>query len=153
MPRLVFAIDFDGVLHDQNPDPGRKMGKPLPRAKEAMMLLKEGGHRVIIFTHRAASNQYHVAEWLKFFGIPYDEITAVKPNADYFIDDRGVHFVSWDELIPKLSTLKSTHEKEEAVNNNSPRYRPEADYAHTEGRSQPVQHDHAPKQWSPGEEY
>jgi hypothetical protein len=44
-----------------------------------------------------------VAEWLKFYKIPHGEITALKPNADYFIDDKAIHFDSWDETLRTLN--------------------------------------------------
>ena len=37
-------------------------------------------------------------EWLEKYEIPYDEIYFGKPNADVYIDDKGLKFESWKNL-------------------------------------------------------
>lgn len=104
MAQFVAALDFDGVIH--NPDdrePGRRMGRPYPGAKEAISRLKELGAKIVIHTCRARPTEFidgelwengtqHVADWLTFFEIPYDQITSIKPLADVYLDDRAVPF-------------------------------------------------------------
>lgn len=91
---MVLAIDLDGVLCDpKNRKPGFKMGEPVAGAPEAMRRLKRAGHTLIIHTVRG--NDSHVSDWLDHFGIPYDQITDNKPNADRYLDDKGVQFRSW----------------------------------------------------------
>lgn len=94
----IIAVDFDGVIHDEKPPPGHKMGKPLKGALEALKGMTDR-HEVIIFTVRAQSpaGAQSVADWMDYFGIPYGKITAIKPNADYYLDDKAVRFTSWDE--------------------------------------------------------
>jgi len=74
------------------------MGEPMPWAIQGMTRLKQRGHTIIIHTVRG-NHPKHVADWLDFFKIPYDQVTDVKPNADCFIDDKAVTFRGWDKLI------------------------------------------------------
>lgn len=90
----TLAIDFDGVLHDyKNPVDGKRMGAPLPGALAAMDDLYDGRYELIIHTVKATTEQGRqmVEDWLDHYGFEYHKITAIKPNADYFIDDRAVH--------------------------------------------------------------
>src|SRR2546423_15258648 len=100
-PLLILAIDFDGVLHDEHPTPPHKMGKPVEGAVEAMKQLRAQGHELIVHTVRASGPDKgkHVADWLRYFGIPFDRVTATKPQADIYIDDRGYRFTSWAQTL------------------------------------------------------
>jgi len=42
-----------------------------------------------------------VKEWLeKYDMMKYiSEITCEKPRAQYYIDDKGIHFTSWDQTL------------------------------------------------------
>lgn len=100
--RYSIAVDFDGVIHSYTsrwfsaeviPDP------PVPGAIE---WLNEISHRfnVIIFTTRGKTleGREAVAAWLKLHGFSSAaggagcEITAVKPPALIYLDDRAVRF-------------------------------------------------------------
>lgn len=101
MTRPIIAVDFDGVIHDpKNVAAGRRMGQPIDGAKAGMEALRLIAH-VVVHTVRATSsdNGQHVRDWLDFYGIPYDDVTAIKPNAILFIDDRAIPFVNWDVSV------------------------------------------------------
>lgn len=94
----VLAIDFDGVLMDPRPEhkaPGHVMGPPMPGAVEAMAVLDGLGHTLIVHTCRAATDINHVEKWLTYFGIPFAEVTAIKPYAQVYLDDQAVRFTHW----------------------------------------------------------
>jgi hypothetical protein len=91
------------------------MGRPYPGAKESLEHLRDVGFHIVIHTCRARSPQgvpdpdpalqeylggaQHVADWLDYFEIPYDEITALKPMAVAYIDDKGVAFTGdWKQV-------------------------------------------------------
>lgn len=96
---MILGIDFDDVLHDsKHPAPGRRMGPPMDGAVEAMNILKEAGHELVIFTVRADKPD-HVADWLRFFGIPFDRITNRKEQFDIILDDHAVRFTSWADFL------------------------------------------------------
>ena len=99
----ILAIDFDGVIHDQkNPVEGRKMGPPMTGAVEALQDLYPL-HTIIIHTTRAntPSGRKSVADWLEYYDVDYHEIVG-KPNADIYLDDRGLKFTSWKKTMEKL---------------------------------------------------
>lgn len=101
---MILAVDFDGVLHDENPDPGRKLGRPLPGAVETMCDWLEAGHTLIIFSVWGfGSGERAIEAWCSYFNVPFHEITNVKPNADLFIDDRAVRFESWPQVAEFVS--------------------------------------------------
>lgn len=99
--KKTLAIDFDGVIHDiKHPVPGRRMGPPMKGAKEALDEYASMGHEIVIFTVRAntASSTKAVRDWMQYYLIPFDYITNIKINADVFIDDKAVHFTSWNKI-------------------------------------------------------
>ena len=108
---MTIAIDFDGTIHDAaHPLPDKRMGPPIQGAQEALMALKKKGHTIIIFSVWG-DNGAVISKWMRFYQIPFDSITNVKPNADIFIDDRAVHFSGyWEEtlkVIPLLTPLST----------------------------------------------
>ena len=92
------AIDFDGVIHDhKHPIEGRRMGKPIEDAQEYITKLKQAGHEIIIFSVWGDQPEV-ISDWMDYYNIPFDSITNIKPNADYFIDDKAIKFESWKNL-------------------------------------------------------
>lgn len=99
------AIDFDGVVHDfKNPVSGRRMGNPIDGTKRALDTLKSRGYEIIIFSYWAKDDLSikTIADWLDYFNCPYDDITNIKPNAIAYIDDRGIKFTNWQEIIDRF---------------------------------------------------
>lgn len=97
---MILAIDFDGVIHDfKNPLKGRRMGAPIQGTKEALEKLKQDGHTIIIHTVWGdARGSKIIEDFMKYFDLPYDSITNIKPQADFYIDDKAISFISWQEL-------------------------------------------------------
>lgn len=99
--KKVIAIDFDGVVHDfKNPVSGRTMGGPIEGTLDALNLLRDAGYQIIIFTFRGWAQ--YVVDWLDYYNIPYDSITNTKPNADFYIDDKGLRFTNWPDIIKQI---------------------------------------------------
>jgi capsule biosynthesis phosphatase len=112
---MRIAIDLDGTIC-----PIKEAGQsyadlqPLPGAAERIRELRAAGHYVIILTARnMATCQSNVGkvmknvgkitlDWLERYGIEYDEIYFGKPNAEIYLDDRGVRFHSWPEVTDEL---------------------------------------------------
>jgi hypothetical protein len=79
------------------------MGPPMPGAVETMTELYEDGHELIIFTNRGTEvGKQHVIEWLKYFHIPFGEVTNIKGNWDIFIDDKCIPFHDWTQVKDAL---------------------------------------------------
>ncbi len=101
----ILAIDMDGVLHDyKHPIEGKRLGPPLPDAVVAMDDLYDRGYKLIIHTVKATTKQgaEMVEEWLDHYGFEYHEITAIKPNATYYIDDRAIRHTGWADTYKQI---------------------------------------------------
>jgi hypothetical protein len=106
---MTLAIDFDGVIHDPTVKaPGKRMGTPLAGSLESLTTLKNQGHTIIVYSFRARGGLTHIAQWLQYFKIPYDEITYIKPDADAYIDNKGWRFTDWPTTMAFLKDLSLT---------------------------------------------
>ena len=102
--RGTIALDFDGVLHSYTSgwqgivptDP------PVLGSREACDALTAQGWRVVVFTCRALTHEGRAAvhRWLDAHRIRVDEVTAIKPHAVIYVDDRAHRFTgSWLEVV------------------------------------------------------
>ena len=126
--KKTIAIDFDGVLHryskgwlkvDYVYDP------PVEGAAQALIKLKEQGHKIYVFSvrtntiyHKDAKHQAKImADWLQEHGIPYDRIwTFSKPLADIYIDDRAIGFKGdWQQTMQEIATFEVWNRIEKTV--------------------------------------
>lgn len=102
----TLAIDFDGVIHDKDhPLVGRRMGGPIADAKEALIRLKQLGYKIIVFSVWADKPKV-IADWMNYYKIPFDEITNIKPQAKYYIDDKAVRFINWPDTLKFINDPK-----------------------------------------------
>lgn len=102
----VLAVDFDGTICKyQHFKDGVIWQEPQEGAQEILAALRVQGWKIIVHTCRVA--QIHadyqesiiaVAEWLKKHNIEVDGITAEKPIATAYIDDRGLRFTNWQDI-------------------------------------------------------
>lgn len=102
---IRIALDFDGVLHDHHrPVPGRRMGMPVEGALEAVRVWKGRGYGLVVHTTKARteSGRQAVTDWLAFYGFPALPVTDVKPDAEVYLDDRAVRFVSWAQALEEV---------------------------------------------------
>ena len=104
------AIDFDGVLMDRGTfngpfDPAICLGRPVDGAAESLPRLARR-FELVVFSSRARSPEGRdaIARWLDAHGLStfFADITAEKVNALAYIDDRGVRFESWHDLLFKF---------------------------------------------------
>jgi hypothetical protein len=104
----VLAIDFDGTIHDvKHPIEGRRMGGPISGAKEALEYLKIREYKIVIFCYWAKDTNsiQIIADWMNYWGCKFDEITNIKPMAEAYIDDKGIRFTNWTEVLEKTKNL------------------------------------------------
>jgi hypothetical protein len=104
---LRLAVDFDGVIHDPaNIKKGYKLGVPIDGAFEALWEFHNRGAIIVIHSVWAGTEQKRkaMADWLHYFKIPYDFITNIKPDCDYYIDNKGVRFTNWREVSEFIKT-------------------------------------------------
>lgn len=99
----TIAVDFDSTLHqyDRGWQGGALYGAPIPGAVEALTRLHNEGFRLVVFTCRADNpNQtWAVQDWLTQHGFPEMAVTNVKPQAIAYIDDRGLRFTNWPDML------------------------------------------------------
>lgn len=103
-PRMTLALDFDGTICKFQSF-GPLTNPPNEGAQEAITKLKDAGWKIIVHTCRARpdwpdvkATLAEIERWMKKWKIPYDEITAIKPLATAYIDDRGIRFTNWKDM-------------------------------------------------------
>lgn len=102
--RKTLAIDFDGTLCKyQSFGDGVIYQEPNVGAVDVVNKLYNNGWKIIIFTCRArhefgGDGIDSIKAWLDRFGIPHHEITAEKPIATAYIDDRAIRFTNWQDI-------------------------------------------------------
>lgn len=97
--RNCIAIDFDGVIHDyKHPIDGRRMGAPISGAKDALEKLKDKYEIVVFTVWGDEKGSETIANFMRFYDLPYDRITNIKPQANYYIDDKAVKFTNWKDI-------------------------------------------------------
>ena len=112
------AIDFDGVLHDayQGWGDGTCYGDPLPGAIEAIKQLSKQ-YQIIIFTAKAKPDRPLVDgktgaeliwKWLEKYNIKecFSEITAEKPRCLFYVDDKAIRFINWENALSSIENFK-----------------------------------------------
>lgn len=103
------AIDFDGVIHsNSSKNPFKPIDPPISGAKSALEYLSSK-YEIIIFTCRARKDRPNdgvktVEAWLEKYGMLHliTEITSIKPRAFAYIDDKGITFSNWEDVLKKL---------------------------------------------------
>jgi hypothetical protein len=111
------AIDFDGVIHNDylGYHDGTIYGEIIDGAKDAIINISKN-YKIIIFTAKAKSDRpivneksgkQLVEEWLqKHDLLKYiTEVTAEKPRAFLYIDDKGYRFENWSDTLYFLNNI------------------------------------------------
>lgn len=112
------GIDFDGVIHNDDKGffDGTIYGDPIEGSLESIKELSKK-FNIIVFTAKAKSDRplingksgiELVRDWLKKNGIEQyvKEITAEKPRAIVYIDDKGYRFNNWKDTLAFINSIK-----------------------------------------------
>lgn len=93
---LTYCFDLDGTLCSQ--ETNYNQAKPYPRIIQKVNSLYNEGNTIKIFTARGSTTGI---DWrtltenqLKEWGVKYHKLIMGKPEADIFIDDKGVNIES-----------------------------------------------------------
>jgi hypothetical protein len=113
----TIAIDFDGVIHsfEFGFHDGTIYGTPLPGSLESIKKIAEK-YKIVIYTAKAKKDRplingktgtELVWEWLKKYEIDtlIADVTAEKPRAVCYIDDKAIQFINWNQTLNDLSTF------------------------------------------------
>lgn len=111
------GIDFDGVIHNDNLGfhDGTVYGEPIEGSLESIKLLSEF-FNIIIFTAKAKkdrplidgkSGAKLVEEWLLKHDVLkfVSDVTAEKPRALLYIDDKGFRFENWEDTMNFIKSI------------------------------------------------
>lgn len=102
----TIAVDFDGTVHDvKNPIEGKRMGGVISGAKESLDTFKRKGYKIVIFCVWAKDENSIeiIANWMNYWDCKFDVITNIKPQADAYIDDKGIYFNNWPSVMETLN--------------------------------------------------
>lgn len=110
------CIDFDGVIHNDfnGYGDGTVYGPIIPGAKDAIIKLSKK-YNIIIFTAKAKQDRplingkngvELVKEWLDKHGLLsyIKDVTAEKPRALVYIDDKAIRFTNWKETLDQFTS-------------------------------------------------
>lgn len=124
---MLIAVDFDGtIVTNRYPE----IGEEIPFAVDTLKMLRQDGHRLILWTVREGHQLDEAVNWcrergLEFYAVNRDypeETTDNNPHfsrklkVDLFIDDRNLgglpdwgiiykmikHRLKWDDLIDEI---------------------------------------------------
>ena len=111
------GIDFDGVIHndDLGFHDGTVYGEPIEGSLESIKFLSNF-FTIIIFTAKAKKDRplvngktgaELVGEWLlKHDILKYvSDITAEKPRAFLYVDDKGFRFENWQDTMKFIKSI------------------------------------------------
>lgn len=96
----ILAIDLDGTVCTINSD--YSQCEPLPGSLDALKTLQARGFSIYLHTGRHINNARVTQAWLDRFEVPHDLVVFGKPPARIYLDDRGMRFTNWDDVLEQL---------------------------------------------------
>jgi len=96
---MKLIIDIDGTICEEKRQFSRSIAKPLPNAAKSLKALKNKGHTIILYSARTWAEYEMTFSWLREHDIPFDQLILGKPEGDYWIDDRAIHFSNWTKVL------------------------------------------------------
>ena len=106
MSKKTIAVDFDGVIHKYSKgwEDGSIYDEPIEGAIEALIELNRKGYDVVVFSTREPEP---MQKWFfKWYNELYPnceifqiKFTNKKPPAIAYIDDRGIRFTNWRDML------------------------------------------------------
>ena len=109
------AIDFDGVIHKSSKSfyDGTIYDDPVDGVEEALKQLSRD-YILIIYTCKAnperplinsKTGTELIWDWLRKYELDsyIDDIVYGKPNAKYYIDDKAIKFINWNQVIGEIN--------------------------------------------------
>ena len=108
------AIDFDGVVHGNSKGfhDGTVYDDPIPGSIDAIKLLAKK-YIIVLFTAKVKpdrplvngkTGEELIWEWLENHGMSHlvAEVTAEKPRAVCYIDDKAIRFTDWRSALENV---------------------------------------------------
>ena len=97
--KKTISVDFDGVIHEFSKGwmDGSVYSNPVEGSKKNIELLMDKGYEIVICTSRQKLNE--IKKWLKKNNFPELKVTNKKVPALAYIDDRGIRFTNWEDIV------------------------------------------------------
>jgi hypothetical protein len=108
------AIDFDGVIHlnSKGFHDGTIYDTPVEGTYTALEQLSKN-YNLIIFSAKAKPDRPLINgktgteliwEWLEKYNLKQfiSDVVCEKPRAIYYIDDKAIHFINWNNTLNKI---------------------------------------------------
>lgn len=109
------AIDFDGVIHKNSKGfhDGTVYDEPVLGTIDALKHLSKK-YDIVIFSAKAKKDrplingktgEELIWDWLVKYGLNHyiKEVTAEKPRAVYYIDDKAIQFTNWEDTLNEIT--------------------------------------------------
>jgi len=108
------GVDFDVVIHANSKGfyDGTVYDDPIPGSRDALIALSKK-YKIIVFSAKARKDRMLIGgktgveliwEWLKKYDMDQyvEDVTAEKPRAVYYIDDKAIRFVDWNSALKEV---------------------------------------------------
>lgn len=95
---MIYCFDIDGTLCT-NTDGDYELAQPDAARIGRVNALYDEGHRIVLYTARGSTTGIDWREFteqqLASWGVRYHQLFLGKPQADVYIDDRGMSLLEW----------------------------------------------------------
>lgn len=111
----TLALDFDGVIHDdiKGFHDGTIYGNPIHGTRDALIKLSKS-FKLVIYSCKSNPSRPLINgktgteliwNWLKKWKLEHyiDDVVVNKPNALIYIDDKGLKFNSWNQIMKDMN--------------------------------------------------
>ena len=111
----TIALDFDGVIHNDTKGfhDGTIYGTPIEGTKDALVKLSKS-FKLVIYSCKSnpkrplkngMTGTELIWEWLEQWGMKQfiSDVVVNKPNALVYIDDKGLKFESWNQIMRQIN--------------------------------------------------
>lgn len=112
---MRIVIDLDGVICQlKGTNENYADMEPVEGAIEGLRRFKKAGHIIILNTARNMGTYEgnegkalknigkSTFDWLDKHEVPFDEIYFGKPSGDLYIDDKGLRFNNWEQILDEI---------------------------------------------------
>ena len=107
----VIAIDFDGVIHKNSKGfhDGTIYDEPVEGVKKGLEYLSKS-YKLVVYTCKANPDRPLIGGntgteliwgWMEKYDLSkyVSDIVYGKPNAKYYIDDKAICFIDWNQIL------------------------------------------------------
>ena len=107
----VIAVDFDGVIHKSSKGfhDGTIYDEPVDGVKKGLEYLSKS-YKLVVYTCKANPDRPLIDgktgteliwEWMEKYDLSkyVSDVVYGKPNAKYYIDDKAICFIDWNQIL------------------------------------------------------